>query len=187
MPGAIHIAMGDFMTKQILILVALLTLSTQVMAQKVDFLVGSESKVTCDGENEADKYILQMSGGHQDDMSVFGANLRKSGQKLSEEIESRLFNNLKRGHTMAIEMEDTIKTAVCFAQWKKQNGKPNPELDQDFKNILGGIEVQIKKNRSEDPKSDDMSNEDVNRMEVNELFYANRGAIALIITIFGEQ
>lgn len=171
------------MKTQILILAAFLVLSTQSWAQKTDYLVGAKTKVTCSLE-EADKNYLKM-GNEAEDPAVHKANVYKAGDALSDKLSTLIFDKKIRSHRMPIEIEDDIKMAVCFTQRLITKAAPTSDFEARFKENLEILEDSLQMNKEDYAKGDSLSLEEQNDIDMNEVLYANRGAIAFIEAVFG--
>lgn len=173
------------MKKIILTLASVLLLSTQAMAQAAtNYFVGTDARITCDEDGEADKIILGMSYESKGD---FKTAVKTSGTKLSKELSNRLFIKAISGKTFEDEVKDMVKKAVCLSKVVVEQGvKANVEVT--FKENLKLVEDQLKKNKAELPATYDDAEgiEEQNRVLVNEVLFANRGAVAFMMTMFGN-
>lgn len=171
------------MKKYILSLALILVTSTSAMAQSVDYFVGTDERVTCDGDGEADQVVLDMAtdGGGQ---SKFKESIRVSGVKLRKHLLALLNDKNISGTTFKIEMDDYVKQAVCFTKVVTEQ-KVVDGFDARFKKTLATVEAQLEKNKKDTLTGEDaVTNSEKSMAYANEILFANRGAVAFIITTF---
>lgn len=180
------------MKKQILSFTRILGTSMSVMAAKskpakVDWFVGnSKGRITCDGDGEADKVILQMAdaGGGRDN---FKESMTKAGIELSDKLVALLAKKEVSGTTFEEEMDDYIKKAVCLTK-VSSSGPVAKGFDKRFKKNLGYVEFLIKDNRKTMPSYEDATtNSEKSNAYANDIIEANRGAVTFVITMFENR
>lgn len=171
------------MKKHILSLALILVTSTSAMAQSVDYFVGTDARITCDGDGEADQVVLDMAtdGGGQ---SKFKESIRVSGVRLRKKLMELLNDKNISGTTFREEMDDYVKQAVCFTKVVTEE-KVAAGFDARFKKTLTMIETQLEKNNKDTLTGEDaVTNSEKSMAYANEILFANRGAVAFIVTTF---
>lgn len=174
------------MKKQILSLALILVTSTSAMAQSVDWFVGTDSRITCDADGEADQVVINMAnaGGGQDN---FQASMSTSGAKLRTKLMGLLMKKEVSGATFDVEMDDYVKKAVCLTKVVTE-GKVATGFDVRFKKTLAMVETQLEKNKKEMPSSEDaVTPSEKSNAYANDILFANRGAVSFIITMFENR
>lgn len=184
------------MKKQIISLVLILASSTSVFAApakakavekpKVDWFEGNESRTTCDEDGEADAVIFEMvddNGGRNDFKNSFG----RAGVALRKKFVDLLENELVSGTTFQVETDDYIKKAVCVTKVVME-GLVAEGFDKRFKKTLALIKTTIAANRKKMPSYEEaVTNSEKSSAYANDQIEANRGAIAVIMTMFENR
>lgn len=174
------------MKKHILSVALILVTSTSAMAQSVNWFVGTESRLTCDEEGEADRVVIALveEGGGRDQ---FQESLGKSGVKLRTKLMDLLTKKEVSGATFDVEMDEYVKKAVCLSKAVTQ-GKIAPGFDVRFKKTLTMVETQLEKNKKEMLSADNaVTPAEQSNAYANEILFSNRGAVSFVMTMFENR
>lgn len=169
------------MKTTILTIVSILLLSTQSFAQNYDLLVGSKSKVTCEPNVEAPKFVAEMATAWASEDDTLEEGLIKINVKLNDQWIDLLKDKTVRAETETADFEELLKAAVCVATvFIKQKNYS----DNKIKDIQTIVEMKIKANRSEFEKIKSPTKEEVHANKLNELMWDNRGAVSMFVEAF---
>lgn len=174
------------MKKHILSLALILVTSTSTMAQSVNWFVGTENRLTCDEDGEADRVVIALveEGGARDQ---FQESLGKSGVKLRAKLMDLLTKKEVSGATFDVEMDEYVKKAVCLSK-AVTKGKIVAGFDVRFKKTLTMVETQLEKNKKEMPSADDaVTPAEQSNAYANDILFANRGAVSFVMTMFENR
>ncbi|MBO9667901.1 MAG: hypothetical protein J7501_13950 [Bdellovibrio sp.] len=176
------------MKKQILSLAFILGTSTSAIAapEAVEWFVGNESRITCDGDGEADGVVLEfadMYGGR----AQFKESIGRGGVALRAKLLSLLENEFVSGTTFPVETDEYVKQAVCLTKVIVE-GPVAEGFDVRFKKNLAQVEALLAKNRTKMPSAEDaVTNSEISSAYVNDTIEANRGAVAVVLTLFENR
>jgi len=165
------------------VLVLAVGVSCLAAAQPMDWFVGTDSRIRCDGDGEADGIILAMAneGGGRDD---FQGSMGRSGRKLSTRLLDLLTRKAVSGTTFPEETDEYAKKAVCITKVVSE-GKVADGFDERFKRTLSEVETRLGENRKTMPSTQEaVTNSEKASAHVNDVFFANRGAISFVMTMF---
>lgn len=172
------------MKKQILLVASLFILSTQGMAQakieKIDYFVGGDKKIVC-AEDEADMVVKNLANeaGKDNFKDAIGFAIGKLNMSLWD----LLFDKKISGRSLEDETADLVKKAACLTSVITKN-KLKDDFKAMYKKNLLMVEGQTKINIAEMPSYEDASSiEEQNNAVNNEIFLANRGVIAFVLTM----
>lgn len=177
---------NPFMKKHIISLALILVTSTSAMAQSVDWFVGTDTRITCNEEGEADRIVNVMleEGGGSDQ---FRESLTKSGVKLRTKLMDLLTKKEVSGATFDVEMDEYVKKAVCLSTVVVK-GNIAAGFDLRFKKTLTMVETQLEKNKKEMPSSEEaVTPAEQSNAYANDILFANRGAVSFVMTMFENR
>lgn len=173
------------MRKRILFFTLALATSGLAAAQ-TDWFVGTDSRIQCDGDGEADGIIFAMAdaGGGRDD---FQNSMKKSGERLSTKLTNLLTKKAVSGTTFPEETDHYVLKAVCITKVVSE-GKAADGFDERFRKTLEVVEARISENEKTMPSTQDaVTQSEKASAHVNDVFFANRGAISFVLTMFKVQ
>lgn len=169
------------MKTQILTLVSILVLSSQVMAQsKPDYFVGGDKKIVCE-QDEANMVIKNLA--NEAGKATFKESIGLAVDNLNKKLSDILYKKEVSGRSLEAETEDLIKKAACVATIVSALS-----VKEDFpvmfkKNVLM-VEGEVKVNMASMPSYDDAATiEEQNNAVNNELILENRGVVAFVLTM----
>ena len=173
------------MKKQILILAAFVSLTTQAQA-KTDYLVGTDAKLTCSFGSQAKEFVEEFGEAYMTSQIPFDQALKMANKNLADRLKKILFDKEGREAADAMFVVDDGKAAACITTFMMDTGGSNNISEERFKATLELVEKQIELNRASYDK-DDLTSDEENGKLLNEFIFKNRGAVAVIINAFSGR
>lgn len=169
------------MKTQILTLVSILVLSSQVVAQaKPDYFVGGDKKIMCEAD-EAQMVVKNLA--NEAGKATFKESIGFAINKLNKKLSDILYKKEISGRSLEAETEDLIKKAACVATVVSEL-PINEDFPAMFKKNVLMVEGEVKVNMASMPSYDDAATiEEQNNAVNNELILANRGVVAFVLTM----